>query len=219
MRPISSDIKTYYGRRSREYDQIYLRPERQKTLRELERRVSSILAGRRVLEVACGTGYWTRLLAPTTRELIATDINEEMLSIARDRCQPWSRVEFRVMDGYELDESLGSFDGAFLGFWWSHVAKQDISRFLDSLHARLEARARVVILDNRYVEGNSTPVSRSDVAGNTYQQRRLEDGSRYEILKNFPEAGEIRAALAGSAVAFHHEDLEYYWLVQYEYER
>ena len=219
MQNHSLDIKTYYGRRAPEYDQIYLRPERQPALRELERRVHTSLMGRRILEVACGTGYWTHLLSPTAREVIATDINEEMLRIARDRCQSCPDVAFRLMDAYALEEDLGSFDGAFLGFWWSHLLKQDIPRFLYSLHARLEDRARVVIVDNRYVAGSSTPVCREDVDGNTYQLRKLMDGSSYEVVKNFPDVGEIRAAVDDFANTFSHENLDYYWLVQYEYRK
>jgi len=215
----SSDIKAYYGRRAPEYDQIYLRPERQPALRELERRVYTALMGRRILEVACGTGYWTYLLAPAAREVIATDINEEMLRIARDRCQSCTGAAFRLMDAYALEEDLGSFDAVFLGFWWSHVPKQDIPRFLYSLHARLEDRARVVIVDNRYVAGSSTPVCREDADGNTYQLRTLMDGSSYEVLKNFPDVGEIGTAVAASANTFSHENLDYYWVVQYEYRR
>lgn len=214
-----SDIKAYYGRRAEEYDQIYQRPERQPALRELERRVRTALRGKRILEVACGTGYWTRLLAPAAREVIATDINEEMLQIARNRCQPCPGAVFRLMDAYALEENLGSFDAAFLGFWWSHIPKQDIRRFLDNLHARLDTQARVIILDNRYVAGNSTPMCRTDTDGNSYQLRKLMDGSSYEVLKNFPNAGEIRAAVDDFANTFSHANLDYYWLVQYEYRK
>ena len=44
----------------------------------------------------------------------------------------------------------------------------------------------MVFFDNCYVEGSSTPLSRTDAAGNTYQSRRLDDGSTHEVLKNFP---------------------------------
>ena len=116
MHQISQDIKTYYSRRAAEYDQIYQRPERQPALRALERRVTGALNGRRVLEVACGTGYWTRLLAPAARAVLATDINQEMLRLARDKCHPYSNVEFQLMDGYALQAAPGTFDGALLSF-------------------------------------------------------------------------------------------------------
>ena len=51
-------------------------------------------------------------------------------------------------------------------FWWSHVPRQRIGEFLASLHGRLEPGARVVLMDNRFVEGSSTPVSEIDAYGN-----------------------------------------------------
>jgi len=41
-------------------------------------------------------------------------------------------------------------------------------------------------MDNRYVDGSSTPISERDADGNTYQRRRLADGSDNRVLKNFP---------------------------------
>jgi hypothetical protein len=53
-------------------------------------------------------------------------------------------------------------------------------------------RARVVLLDNRYVEGSSTPVSEPDAHGNTYQLRRLADATEVRVLKNFPSKAQLR---------------------------
>ena len=41
----------------------------------------------------------------------------------------------------------------------------------------------MVYVDNRYVAGSSTPISRRDEFGNTYQLRSLKDGTHYEVLK------------------------------------
>ena len=68
--------------------------------------------------------------------------------------------------------------------------------FLDDLRRRLGEGARLVFVDNRYVDGSSTPIEERDSSGNSYQIRTLEDGSRHRVLKNFPEPCEIRAALA-----------------------
>jgi demethylmenaquinone methyltransferase/2-methoxy-6-polyprenyl-1,4-benzoquinol methylase len=37
----------------------------------------------------------------------------------------------------------------------------------------------VVFIDNMFVPGNSTPLSRTDDRGNTYQQRSLDDGRSF----------------------------------------
>jgi demethylmenaquinone methyltransferase/2-methoxy-6-polyprenyl-1,4-benzoquinol methylase len=90
-----------------------------------------------------------------------------------------------------------------------------IDPFLAGLAERLEPGARVAFLDNRFVEGSSTPVSRKDAQGNTYQSRRLADGSSHEVLKNFPTQPDLRARLGrlGTEVTF--SEYEYYWLATY----
>ena len=52
------------------------------------------------------------------------------------------------------------------------------------------------MLDNRYVEGSSTPVTERDADGNGYQLRKLADGSTHRVLKNFPTEAELEALAA-----------------------
>jgi demethylmenaquinone methyltransferase/2-methoxy-6-polyprenyl-1,4-benzoquinol methylase len=90
-----------------------------------------------------------------------------------------------------------------------------VQRFLAGLHGALAHWARIVFLDNRYVEGSSTPVSRTDADGNTYQSRTLSDGSQHEVLKNFPTADELRAAVEPHAREVRVNVLDYYWWLDY----
>ena len=144
-------------------------------LRRLES--SAGLLRRRLLEIACGTGYWTQHLARKATGIVALDASSETLELAAAKELPPQRVAFHVADAYDLPDELGSFDGAFAGFWWSHVPVRSQSRFLTALDRRLLPGARVVLLDNLYVAGNSTPISHRDDDGNAYQRRRLADGS------------------------------------------
>jgi ubiquinone/menaquinone biosynthesis C-methylase UbiE len=56
--------------------------------------------GADVLEVACGTGYWTEVLIRSAATVLATDINEEMLSLARSRDIDPQRIVFQRADAY-----------------------------------------------------------------------------------------------------------------------
>ena len=71
----------------------------------------------------------------------------------------------------------------------------------------------VAILDNNYAEGSSTPISRRDAEGNTYQMRALANGEQHEVLKNFPTGDELTSAVRGVAREAHLENLKYYWLL------
>jgi hypothetical protein len=55
-----------------------------------------------------------------------------------------------------------------------------------------------VLLDNLYVPGSSTPISRTDETGDTYQLRALASGETFEVLKNFPTEGLLRAEARAS---------------------
>ena len=72
------------------------------------------------------------------------------------------------------------------------------------------------MIDNLFVEGSSTPISRTDGAGNTYQVRRLKNGSEHEVLKNFPTEGMLQDSLVGWGRDVQFRSLRYYWIVQYE---
>ena len=211
----SAELVDYYQRRAREYEAIYAKPERQADLAVLRQEVAQRLAGRRVLEVACGTGYWTHVAARTAASIVATDAAEEPMRIARAKDYGGAHVRFEPADAYALDERLGRFDGALAFFWWSHIPLSRIGDFLHSLHRRLDPGARVLFMDNTYVEGNSTPIAERDAEGNTYQLRPLADGSTNRVLKNFPSEADLRAQLASHASAFEYRALQYYWLVDY----
>jgi ubiquinone/menaquinone biosynthesis C-methylase UbiE len=207
----SPELVDYYRHRAAEYEAIYAKRERQRDLAHLREAIPARLRGARVLEIACGTGYWTQLVAAVAAQVVATDLAEEPMQIARSKTYARDPV-FSIADAYALPEALGRFDAALAVFWWSHVPRQRIGEFLASLHRRLEPGARVVLMDNLYVEGSSTAISEIDVHGNTYQLRRLGDGSEVRVLKNFPSEDELRSQLPGR---LSYEALEYYWLAQY----
>lgn len=200
----------YYQARAPEYDDVYSKPERQADLAWLREWLVPVLDGRRVLEVAAGTGYWTAVYADRARSVLATDISVETLNVARARRAWPAAVRFSLSDAFDLDSVAGGFDAVFAGFFWSHVHVGLLDDFLVGLAGRLDRPATLVFLDNRYVRGSNHPVTRSDADGNTYQQRQLADGSTWEVIKNFPAPEEIRARLAGLGQVTVTE-LRYYW--------
>jgi SAM-dependent methyltransferase len=205
-------LEGYYARRAAEYEKIFEKPERQADLARMRGDIPPLFEGRRVLEIACGTGYWTPLIAARAASVVALDYNEETLSIARTKAYPKGNVTFVRGDAYALPEWKPKLSACYAGFWWSHVPLSRLDAFLRGLHERLEPGAVVAFMDNRYVEGSSTPLSRRDAEGNTYQTRRLADGSTHEVLKNFPTPRELREHL-GAEVRV--TEYEYYWIASY----
>ena len=209
-------MKAYYAARAREYERIYAKPERQSDLRKLEAMIPAHFTGRSVLEIACGTGYWTQYIARTADRILATDLTEETLKVARSKNLPAAKVRFAIADAYNLPAAEGPFDGAYAGFWWSHLRQAETLAFLQSLGPCLAPGAVVVLMDNRFVAGSSTPISRRDTEGNTWQERKLPNGEAHEVLKNFPTEGELRKQVAEFGANARYVALEYHWLLSFE---
>jgi demethylmenaquinone methyltransferase/2-methoxy-6-polyprenyl-1,4-benzoquinol methylase len=207
-------LADYYARRAAEYERIYARPERQADLAALRGRVEKMLAGRKVLELACGTGYWTDVIAPQAAQLTALDLNEEVLEIARSKKNA-AQAEFVRGSVYDIPDFGRRHDALFAGFWWSHVPLGKLDLFLKSILSSVAPGALIAFLDNRYVPGSSTPVSRHDTEGNAYQLRKLEDGSSHEVLKNFPTESELIQRASHYGWGAHVDLFEHYWLLTY----
>lgn len=212
---IETSMAGYYAERAREYERIYQKPERQEDLQRLRAKVAAAFAGADVFEVACGTGYWSEVLAHSATTVFATDINEEVLAVARAKGIDPAKAEFHLADAYALPTVTMEFSAGFAGFWWSHIPKAEIPGFLRGFHGVLSPGAKIMFIDNVYVEGSSTPIARTDEYGNTYQLRRLDNGSTHEVRKNFPDADELRAAVENLATGVNVEFLPYYWILEY----
>lgn len=210
---ITEQSAQFYAKSASNHDRIYDRPERQADLQAMRAHLASTLRGHTVLELACGTGFWTRLIADVADRVVATDINAEMIAMARLRALPADKVELRVADAYDLPQGLGDFTAVFIGFWWSHVKREDQEKFLAQLKAKVGKDILVVLLDDAYVEGSSDTVARTDQEGNTYQIRMAPDGERYEIPKTYPSDSALRKKLASSVREIKIVRLEYYWLL------
>ena len=207
-------MQSYYGARAPEYDKIYRKPERQSDLAAIRQWLPLKFAGASVFEVACGTGYWTQLIAPTAAHVLAIDAASETLAIASSRV-PAEKVTFLVGDAYALPRQFGPIDSAFAGFGFSHVPTTRRREFFAGLAACLQPQARVVLLDNLYVEGSSSPITDRDSDGNTYQTRRLADGSSHRVLKNFPSEHELRQSIVGFGESCVFTFWRYYWALEY----
>jgi ubiquinone/menaquinone biosynthesis C-methylase UbiE len=214
MTAVDASMRRYYAARAPEYDRVYQKPERQPDIRRLQQWLPPIFAGSRVLEIACGTGFWTQYLAPVASELVGLDTSPETLLVAKQRVPP-GKVRFLVGDAYRLPQDQGRFDAAFAGFWFSHVPKQRRLEFLTGLARALEPGATVVLLDNIFVAGSNLPISDPDPDGDTYQSRMLDDGSTHRVLKNFPSESELRAAVAELAERVEFTRFDYYWALQF----
>ena len=182
---MSDDMVKYYSDRAKEYEEVYAwrDPQRQEEQELMEKTLKTIFAGRRVLDIGCGTGYWTQRISMTAESIVGIDINEAVLEIARSK-EYGCPTEYRVMDAYNMKFNE-RFSGVLASFMLSHVLKEDIPSWLEHVHSFLEPSARVFISDNTYIEGIGGKLQTKQGDPNTYKLRTLNDGSQHLIVKNY----------------------------------
>ena len=211
---MNENMVAYYKERAVEYEKIYSKPERQKDIARLENMLREIFAGKNLLEIACGTGYWTEKISRTASSIFATDINQSVIDIAKTK-EYQADVSFNVYDLIEL-QPASAYENLFAGFIWSHIKLQELDAFIRKVNSLVKPGGKLVFTDNNYVEGSSTAISEKDDFGNTFQLRKLADGSMHKVLKNFPSEDMIRNLLNGKAQQIHFSRLEYYWILAYQ---
>ena len=207
---INQDLNTYYTITAAELESPYNEPERQDDLEAIAERVADLLDGHSVLELACGTGYWTRRIAESADSVHAIDINETLLALAREE-QP-ENVTFAQGDAFNLPAAVGEYTAVFAAGWWSHVRREQQEKYLAQLRAQLGKDVLLVLVDNCYVEGTTTVTARTDLEGNTFQLRQV-NGERFEVMENFPTDSYLRKKFAGAVREIRVRRNEYYWLL------
>ncbi len=179
-------MRAYYDQRADEYDQWYLRqgrfagrPDPQVWHAEVELlrgRVRAFAQGR-LLEIASGTGWWTRELAGRAR-VTAVDYAPAMLALARGQLRAQGlRADFVRADAYALPFAPGAFERCLFGFWLSHVPLARLPDFLAGVRRSLAPGGLALVLDSAPVEPGQRP-------GVEYlHERVLNDGTRHQVLK------------------------------------
>lgn len=213
MEGMNQDLVSYYSERAKEYEKVYQNPAEQNDLQTAEKIFQDIFADKIVLEIACGTGYWTERIAKTVTSIFATDINESVIEIAKARHR--ENITFAVADMFEIsmDEK---FDAVFGGFIWSHILLQNLNKFLEKAKSFLKPNGMIVFIDGNAVAGTNHDlknITKTDEHGNTFQTRKLENGTSHLVLKNFPTEDFLRKKLSQIAVNVEFIKLEYYWIV------
>jgi SAM-dependent methyltransferase len=180
----------YYDRRAFEYDDWWLgrgrfadreRPGWDEEVDVLAGLIAS-LPPARTLDVACGTGFLTRHLHG---EVVGLDQSERMLSVAREQA-PGAR--FVHGDALELPFRDREFDRVFTSYFYCHLEQDERARFL--IEAKRVAPELVVVAS---VPGVGDPVER-------YEERVLEDGSRWTVFKRVFTGARLAGELGGGEV-------------------
>lgn len=179
--------RRYYAERAPEYDDWWFKrgrwaldPETEATwwseVAEVEAALAELRPFGDVVELAAGTGIWTRKLVSHARRVVAVDANEETL------CRNTPSAEHAQVDlfAWSPDER---FDLCFFSYWLSHVPGERFDSFWRLVRSLLRPGGRVFLVD--------TPPGIHHHDGEI-ELRELADGRRFEIVKRCASPDELR---------------------------
>lgn len=184
----------YYDARAAEYDEsIFFQSGAFATesphavsLRLVKRAVKSLPVVGSTLELACGTGVWTRDLLDLTRELHAVDASNRMITLNRLACR--GSVTYECADIFEW-EPTRRFDRVATAFFMSHVPDELLVPFAEKIRRANADGGDVLVVDEARAEDGAQP--------QTETVRQLADGSRFPIVKIYRDVEEICEIFAG----------------------
>jgi SAM-dependent methyltransferase len=203
--PVLTEQLEYYRARAQEYDKWWLREGRfdrgpEANARwfaeatELERALARFDPRGDVLELACGTGLWTRRLVDYATHVTAVDAAPEVLAINRVRVGD-PTVAYIQADLFEWAPAPGAFDACVFTFWLSHVPDDRFAAFWERVASALTPGGRVFFIDSARTERSTAADHRLPEEGEATMTRRLEDGREFQIIKRFYEPPELTADL------------------------
>ena len=205
-------IAAHYDNASADYSE-----EQLEDLDEAREQLATLLAGHRILELGCGTGAWTEVLAESADSVLATDASEAMLDLARMHGEDLDNVDYRLVDALALPDDLGSgedrFTAVFMAGLWSRLTRDQQEALLLSLKKRLGKDVLLVVFDDAYVETESATIARTDLQGNTYEFQLDADGNRHELVKNYPTDSYLRKRLDKVGREIKIARWEFYWVL------
>jgi demethylmenaquinone methyltransferase/2-methoxy-6-polyprenyl-1,4-benzoquinol methylase len=183
-------VKAYYDALAPEYDDWYEglgrfdgldRPQWDDEVGRLER-ILGELPPARTLDVACGTAYLTVWLPG---DVVGVDQSQRMLAVARARMP---NARFVRGDALALPFDDGAFERVFTGHFYGHLEQGEREVFL--------AEARRVAPELVVVDAARRP----DRLPEEWQERVVNDGSRWTVYKRYFEPDDLTAELGGGRV-------------------
>jgi demethylmenaquinone methyltransferase/2-methoxy-6-polyprenyl-1,4-benzoquinol methylase len=193
--------RRYYRERAPEYDDWWFRRGRYglddegnarwaAECAEVEEALARADLTGAVLELACGTGLWTRHLAPRAGAVTAVDASAEMLALNRARVADDS-VEYVQADLFAWRPSQ-AYDACVFAFWLSHVPEERFDEFWALVRRALVPRGLVFFVDSGRGDG-----AHARRASTGVELRRLRDGRGFRIVKHYHAPSALQRRLHG----------------------
>ncbi|MEJ2194002.1 MAG: class I SAM-dependent methyltransferase [Ignavibacteriaceae bacterium] len=112
---MAEEIKErYWSRFSTTYDENQEYVVGKTFLNEVKRNINNLTDLGEVLELGCGTGYFTEAIAKNSTHVFATDLSEELLEKAIERLGDNHKITFQKENGMAITFTSNKFDIVFM---------------------------------------------------------------------------------------------------------
>ncbi|WP_039947182.1 phosphonate O-methyltransferase DhpI [Streptomyces sp. NRRL S-118] len=180
---------SYYRARASEYDTTFVPYMDSAAPAALERLRAGNIRGD-VLELASGTGYWTRHLSGLADRVTALDGSAEM--IAEAGRHGLDNVEFRQQDLFDWTPDR-QWDAVFFAHWLAHVPDDRFDAFWASVRSAVAPDGVVEFVD--VTDHERRLEERDDSEPEVAVRRTLQDGRSFRIVKVFRSPAELTERL------------------------
>ena len=182
----------YYDERAPEYEEAYVLgtgtasipdPTVFQTEALLLGAIVERFAQGRIIDLACGTGYWLPHYAQRCSSITLFDQSEKMLNECRKKVLSADIIDRCAIvrgDFFDYPFSGDAYDSALVGFFLSHLTEAQEELLFTGLKKMLGASGRFLILDSAWSAERSRFNAKVE-----RQQRRLNDGTLFEIYKRY----------------------------------
>jgi len=188
----------YYDERASEYEEAYVLGTGTASIADPEvfRREALLLtqmverfARGRLVDLACGTGYWLPYYVAGCSSVTLIDQAPRMLQECRKKIASLDALDrITIVQDDVLEHSFRprAFDSALVGFLISHLTDEEEHQLFERLKTMLDTDGRFLIFDSAWSPERARFNRKTE-----RQERRLNDGSRFEIYKRYIDRQDV----------------------------
>lgn len=188
----------YYNERAAEYEEAYTLGTGTASITEpsvFTTEIGSLVGVIRnfgygnFIDLACGTGYWLPYYFRNCSRVTLFDQSERMLEECERKVLTLGIADRCILvrgDALDYNFVPDTYDSALVGFFLSHLSEDQEAALFESIGTMLRPSGQLLILDSAWTERRARYNQKVE-----RQERRLNDGTRFEIYKRYLDRDDI----------------------------
>ncbi len=202
-------INQYYNERAKEYEELYTlggatasipNPESYKNEAKIISELLKKFIKGKIVDIACGTGYWLPYYAPNSRKITLIDQSQEMLNECKQKIgylEINKKCKLICDDFFNCEFEEKEFDIGLIGFFLSHCNEEQEKLFFDKIKKMLKVDGEMWFLDSAWNKERSKVRDKLGI-----QERELKNGRKFNIYKKYFDKSDVQALAVKYKIKF-----------------